>query len=401
MFAIKPRTLYLFHIFVSAAVLLQALAPGGARLASAAQASRSVAEETVSAAADPLNSQGLVGHTVPFKSGRIALQDIGTPTAEPTLTAPPEVTPTPVASETPSPAPTSNPQTESTELSVEFSADPQQAKAGDEVHFTLKVTNNGKIGITGLQFSNSLPDGFTYVPNEKDGFTFDADTRELSWSPAQEPAALITGQSLTLTYAVLVETQRTDAQIVDTATLSANELTEALALEAELTLAGPGSSLTMLDADGGEASGLNGQVRLNLPKDSLDSAAAVSIRDLIQEFPSNGDPWVVFELGLHVPQPQEADPLSAPATGENDQAIPLQTVEAVFSKPVELSVSLDGLADGDHGRGPGSLPGHTGRSLRYVGPHPPGQYRPGSQSRHSRADPFLHLGDWDRAIFSG
>ena len=79
-FAMKPRTAYLFRVLLSAAVMLQAFTPGGARSASGAsatQASRSTADETATSASSTHDAHGLMGHAVPFKFGRMALQDIG------------------------------------------------------------------------------------------------------------------------------------------------------------------------------------------------------------------------------------------------------------------------------------------------------------------------------------
>src|SRR5262245_57476937 len=196
MFAMKPRTVYLFRVLLSAAVMLQAFMPGVASVAQAARP-KGTTDEIYSSASTTLSWQGLMGYTGPFKPGRIALEEVGTPTAEPTLIVPPEVTPIPVATATPVPTPTSNPQTGTTDLAVEFSADTKQARAGDQVSFTLKITNTGKTAMTEFRFSNILPDGFNYVPSEKDGFKFDSETRELSWVVENE-STLPAGQSLTL-----------------------------------------------------------------------------------------------------------------------------------------------------------------------------------------------------------
>jgi RHS repeat-associated protein/uncharacterized repeat protein (TIGR01451 family) len=256
-------------------------------------------------------------------------------------------TSTPVPSKTPTPVLTLDAGASSAGLLIEFSADPKQAKMGEQVRFTLKIVNNGKSGFTGLRFANVLPTGLEYIAGKDKGFVFDDQARELSWT-AEKDVALSSGETLTLEYSVLVDSPITSSQVVDTASLSVNELAEPLRIEAPITLPGAEDSLTMLDIHGGEALGMEGRIRINLQEQSLESEAAVSVRDLRERFPSSakdGEPWLVFELGLRQPKPEETQVLSLESSMENDRVIPLEPIEAAFTKPVELSVSLDGLAD--------------------------------------------------------
>ena len=264
---------------------------------------------------------------------------------------------TSTATVTPSRAPTdisistqaSNLSTGLSDLAVELSATPNQAKVGDQVTFTLKIVNHGQTPFTGLHFSNFLPEGFNTVQNDVNGFAFDEKTRELSWT-AEKETAILAGESLILEYTVSVDLPVQVSQIVDTASLMANELNEPVLVEASLTFSGLDDFLTLLDSKGGEALGLDGQIKVSLPKDSLVSSAVVSIQDLkpASAPATDGEPWIVFELELRAPQLQDAQPLSpgiATGAGENDRAIPLEPIEAKFDEAVELSVSFDRLTN--------------------------------------------------------
>lgn len=218
---------------------------------------------------------------------------------------------------------------------------------GEQVRFTLKIINNGKSGFTGLRFANILPTGLEYIAGKDKGFVFDEQARELSWT-AEKDVTLSAGETLTLEYTVLVNSPITSSQVVDTASLSVNELAEPLRIEAPITLPGAEDSLTLLDINGGEALGMEGMIRINVPEQSLESEAAVLVRDLKEAFPSSakdGEPWLVFELSLRQPMLEEAQSLSLETSMENDRVIPLEPIEAEFKEPVELSVSLEGLAD--------------------------------------------------------
>jgi len=354
-----------------AVILFNALMPSAVSTAAALSTSSANQADLVPAS---IATQGHKGLAIKSSNHvRSRLQQETTPTGLPTdtaiLTPQPLNTPSPTgtmsptlegtstAMVTPSRAPTdisistqaSNLSTGLSDLAVELSATPNQAKVGDQVTFTLKIVNNGETPFTGLHFSNFLPEGFNTVHNDVNGFAFDEKTRELSWT-AEKETAILAGESLILEYTVSVDLPVQVSQIVDTASLMANELKEPVLVEASLTFSGADDFLTPLDSKGGEALGLDGQVKVSLPKDSLESSAVVSIQDLKPASAPviDGEPWLVFELGLRAPQLQDAQPLSpgtATGAGENDRAIPLEPVEAKFNKAVELSVSFDGLTD--------------------------------------------------------
>lgn len=104
-------------------------------------------------------------------------------------------------------------------LALKFSATPEQAKAGDQVTFTLQILNKGKTSVTGLQFSDILPEGLSYIQSDSKSFALDEKTRQLTWT-ADKDTAILPGESFSLTYTVEIGTEIVDAQIVDAARLS-------------------------------------------------------------------------------------------------------------------------------------------------------------------------------------
>ena len=348
MFANTPRTEIIIRILLTVVLLIGALSPTSAR-----------AQQPT--AQDPQPTPTQTASETPTTEPTATQAVTETPTIEadatPSETLPPvesstiagrteTAASTPTPSGTPIPTQTTTSSTKLSDISVMLFATPNQAKAGAQVSFTLKVENLGASNLTGLHFSNILPTGFIYVPGDNTNFVFNPISGELAWT-GEKDTTLLAGESLTVEYDVLVVSPATTSQILDTAFLTANELDEPLGLEASIVILASEDSLTMLDSRGGEALGLDGQIRVNLPQDSLESDAAVSIRDLRQEIPPKTDeePWLVFELGLYQPKEEEAESLSLGTSDESDRAIPLEKIEAAFEKTVQLTVSLDGLVD--------------------------------------------------------
>jgi len=156
------------------------------------------------------------------------------------------------------------------------------------------------------------------------------------------------GGSLGLKYSVLIESQTKDAQVVDTANVSADGLKESLLIQATLILLGVESSLTVLDAKGGDALGLDGRIKVSLPAKSLDAPAAVLIEDLGKQSPPDpgGEPWLPFKLELRsVPAQDTTIAIPNPTLQENDRTVALDPIEAQFKQPVRFTFSFDGLVD--------------------------------------------------------
>ncbi len=225
----------------------------------------------------------------------------------------------------------------------------------------------------------------------------------------EKSAGILPGQTLILKYTAKVEAKTTDVQIVDTATLIADGLDTPLFAETTLTILESNKKFTLIDTKGGEALGLNGRVKVTVPDQSLDAPSAIIINDLSQEEEfqamAKGKPWLVFSLEMSRFQSEDAQSLYAPVvdeptsqsenhpsstpevfqdnhTGskekldndnltptfeptattlpevtvtpnptkgqsaqEHDRLIPLKAVEAKFDKPVELTISFDGIVD--------------------------------------------------------
>lgn len=465
MFPSKPRTDIAIRISLIAVILFNVLAP-----TTAAALSASNTEQNNSASASVVNLSGIKGSVVKLfghLSPRTTLQNVtpavsatetDIPTPEFTATPTIEATPTPVETLTPISTPTEIPTLEATptpyvtenvtetaissptvtpnatetaissptgtptatytptvanqlpELSFKLLVAPEQAAPGDEVIFTIEVANNGQTSATNLLFANVIPEEFGNAQNGFKDFNFDPKTRLLTWDGAKAGVAtLAPEQKLSLTYKVKINAQLDEVQLVDSASFNADGLSEPLLAEATLTVLASDKKLTMIDTEGGEAIGLNGQVKLTVPDQSLQIPSAIIIEDLWkkEEFKdiAKDKPWQVFSLEMRLPKEEEAQLLYAPVTDEvtpqpenrssstseisqispqetnenilnenltstvessatavseetvtpnpkkeqptqeHDRLIPLKAVDAKFEKPVEMTVSFDGIAD--------------------------------------------------------
>jgi RHS repeat-associated protein/uncharacterized repeat protein (TIGR01451 family) len=282
-----------------------------------------------------------------------------TPTASETPTPEPSSTPsaTEILSETPTPSSTPTTIGGTPELSFKFSVTPEQAAVDDVVTFTLEIGNSGETPVSGLQFSNSLPSYFNLVTDGHKGFNFDEKTRRLTWDGTNleapgEKITLVPSQVMALTYTVQVGEVLDEEQIVDTATLSADGLEKPLMAEATVTVLQANQKMTLLNDIGGEAVGVDGRVKVKLPKGVVQSGEAVIIEDLTpqQEFQttSEKEPWLKFSLDLSVPQPGKAEVLTAPSSDESSAlsnplpveggtASPTPTQEVQSEEPAETT----------------------------------------------------------------
>jgi len=358
------------RVMLIAVVLLNALGP------TTALAMPQQLESNKNLLAEAGGNKGTSNRLYSTSSRSLALQKnnalilVGTNTPEASQTpSPDEVTPiaTPISTIAPSPTPIPNSAETSSVLAVEFSASPDQLTAGDQVTFTLKITNNGESPLTGIQFLNTVLDGLDDIQSEEDGFIYDAQTRQVVWNEAANET-VSPHQSRSIIYTAVIVTDIQNAQITDTVTITADGFPEPVNAGTTLMVGEPNSSTTMVDTQGGEVEGLNGLVTIDVSKDTLDTSAAISIQDVTDEYQDSavGSSGIVFELNLLGPQPQEEQQDLAPstnagdpspsddstpilndetATGENDEEIALQPVETDFNKPVALTVSLDSIGD--------------------------------------------------------
>ncbi len=111
-------------------------------------------------------------------------EEAGCPTAAPTeapaTNTPAPPTNTPVPSPTNTSAPTATPPPPP-EVAIDKSANPSSVQVGDQVTFTLTVTNPGSVDLVDLQVEDTLPDAFTFV-SASDGGSYDSSTREIGWA---------------------------------------------------------------------------------------------------------------------------------------------------------------------------------------------------------------------------
>lgn len=238
MFALKPRKELALRGLLVTAVLLQAFIPHAAAMPLSVAKQTDDNQPAPESAALHVSRRGFE-----YKPSRAVYQETETPTPEPEFTPTPHVTSTPATEQTPIPTQISNNQTDRAELSAEFWAEPTTVKTGETVKFTLKIANVDNSKITSLYFSNFLPEGFQYAAGKDKTFVYDEQTRELTWN-ADADTTLSAGGSLLIEYTVVVETQDSNIQIIDTASLNARELDAPVLVEAGLVVAGAAESLT-------------------------------------------------------------------------------------------------------------------------------------------------------------
>ncbi|MDQ3006169.1 MAG: hypothetical protein M3R47_12410 [Chloroflexota bacterium] len=194
MFALKSRTEHIIRVLLIMAILFNALVPTAAFAQAAA---KSLSSEGIKRSAFKIPASS--------RSSQLALQDatpivsptnIETPRPMPSEISTSETTPVPPETLAPSatlesistPFVTQNPSETASQttsltasqpsaLSYTFSAAPEQTSPGDEVEFTIEVVNTGNTTVTGLSFSNILPQEFGTGQSGLRDFNFDPQTR--------------------------------------------------------------------------------------------------------------------------------------------------------------------------------------------------------------------------------
>src|SRR5690606_29020520 len=89
---------------------------------------------------------------------------------------------------------------------------------GDEITFTITVTNNGPGAATGVTLTDLLPAGLTYVESSVSGGTYDDDTG--IWSGF----ALADAAQATLTITAIVDADTEGDTITNTTTAATSDL---------------------------------------------------------------------------------------------------------------------------------------------------------------------------------
>lgn len=273
--------------------------------------------------------------------------DVFTPTEETTAT--PADTTTLIASETPTLIPsatlpesagaTTTPEDSPTSALVfTLSVFPEQVMPGDEVTFTVTITNSGPVTATHIAFTNVLPQEFAKSRNGFAGFSFDPKTQTLS----VENLTLAPEQSLKRHYTARLASHAEAGLMIDTATVTAAGVTTPIVAETTLTILPSDQQVSRVGPAGGQALGLNKHVRIKVPNGLFADQQAIVIRDLKDSYPAQNQPWAAFGLEL---QAETVQNLSASSDKEQDKRIHLSPVAANFDQPVELTFSFEGLTN--------------------------------------------------------
>jgi len=219
-----------------------------------------------------------------------------TATQENTPTVTLEASETATVTETPTltPSATETPSITDGESSLTFTLSvlPEQAAPGDVVKYTLQIRNPGTLPVSGLKFSNTLPEGLELTQGGFSGFTYDSERRLLTWDSSSDTTSLSEsstsqarveirpGETLTLEYTVRVSPQADDSmQVIDTALLSGSGLSASLLAEAKLTVLPSGRELNLIDAQDSLATGMNERVQVQVPGGDFSVMQAVTVYD--------------------------------------------------------------------------------------------------------------------------
>jgi RHS repeat-associated protein/uncharacterized repeat protein (TIGR01451 family) len=208
------------------------------------------------------------------------------------------------------PSPTPSTKGNNSSIQFDFSVSPAQANPGDEVTFTIIIKNNGKTEITGLIFSNVLPDQLRKPKSENGDFKFDTKTNTLTWKAGSKKdtgAVILPGETITLQYTATIDSQiDRDIQVVDEANLIMDGMVSPLMAVLELGIfpQDKKKEFTSLGPQGGKAEGVNGHVHVNIPGGELDATDGILIENLSKDVQPDQLPFIVFQLDV-VSQEQE------------------------------------------------------------------------------------------------
>ncbi|MFO7998951.1 MAG: hypothetical protein R6U86_08225, partial [Bacteroidales bacterium] len=104
------------------------------------------------------------------------------------------------------------------ELDITKSASPTQVFVGDEVTYTMVVSNNNPVAALGVVVTDELPDGISFV-SASDGGTFNALTNTVTWNLDD----LATDASITLTLIARVDSDVPAGTVITNFALADNE----------------------------------------------------------------------------------------------------------------------------------------------------------------------------------
>ena len=255
----------------------------------------------------------------------VAMTETATPdvsaAATETPTATPDASKTATETATLPPAPTASlpGPSQASPLEFSFTVSPGQAGPGEEVKFTAAITNAGKVEAVNVVLENTLPSDFSEVKGGFDGFVFDPQTRIIR-STATDAKGLILppGETVTLQYTARLNGTAEEGKILDTAMVTADGLAELWVSEAILVVAPANEKLSDVKPEGGNASGLNGQVQVEVPEGALTEGRVIVIEELSASSP---------------PLPAETATALAVTATAAAPASPTTTVETATSDP--------------------------------------------------------------------
>jgi RHS repeat-associated protein/uncharacterized repeat protein (TIGR01451 family) len=197
-------------------------------------------------------------------------------------------------------------------VQFDLSASSNQAFPGDDVEYTISITNNEKEKIAGFSFSNLLPDQFLNPKSENKDLQFDPKTNTLTW---ELDKGILPGETITLQYTVTIKTQIIEEiVIVDEADLFIDGKETSLIATSELAIfpKGEDKEFTGLGSAGGKAEDIDGNVSIDVPAGELKESEGILIEDISDKYKADpSDLLFVFQLDVVSQATQNASPTVA------------------------------------------------------------------------------------------
>jgi uncharacterized repeat protein (TIGR01451 family) len=94
-------------------------------------------------------------------------------------------------------------ESETSHLIINKTVNKSEVKVGEEVTFTLEVTNDGQTPMTNFTITDTLPNDLTYISQTSNGFTFSTAGRQLIWE--HYTATLQPGERISVNFTARVE----------------------------------------------------------------------------------------------------------------------------------------------------------------------------------------------------
>lgn len=246
-----------------------------------------------------------------------------TPTMSPTASGTPSVTLTPTF--TPMPTSTAEPQPQR-DVSLSMTASQEEAQPGDVLTYFIHLRNTNRVPLTHLSIEDVLPSGLIYVPHSAGGGQYDPRTKRFTWSLA----SLDAGADITFGFQARVQPAAPNP-ILNTAEVAGPDFRGRPTATASVHVRHATEQVVRPDTPA-RLTAPGGRVALDIPAGAVAQRARFEYRSLAARRLASGWTGLALEFELTA-RPASGGPKAPPLTR--------------FEKPLQLTVDLTGLVDGN------------------------------------------------------